>query len=297
MAELEAGCVTVVQSFFYSEEVFPPRCRNARYRKQLMKRAESIPKAGFDEAPVAFVVTEDGAAREIRAFGGNLYEKEAAFVGGGYFLRDFGPGWSEWVPSDEAGELEAFEAEEPDAGMPRRELYGSRGDQCRRATRWLKEHAAIGGELWTRCGEPSYSLNARGVFSIAPNGSFNALERDLAIKASKSRWERWYCAPSWSESLCDASAKKIDVLMPERVERPSHSEISEWKAASKAEGLLNSVALVYDEAGLEWPEGFKLFASYCDGRLDEIVREVASRLSCDDAESVARDMLLGARDA
>lgn len=297
MAELEARCVEVEQSFYYSEEVLPPRCRNARYRKQLMRRSESIPKAGFDEAPVAFVVTEDGMAREIRALNGKLYEKEAGFVSRGYFLSGCGRGFSAWVPAGEIDELEAFEAEEPNGGMPRRELYGSRGEQCGRATRWLMEHAAIGGELWARCGEPSYALYAGGVLSIAPNGSFNALERDLAIRASKARWERWHSAASWSESLSGAGAARIDVLMPQCVTRPSHAEISEWKAAAEAEGLLNSVACVYSDAGLEWPEGFKRFASYCDGRLDEIVREVASRLSCDDPEGVARDMLLRALNA
>lgn len=294
MAKVEMKCTTVEQYFFYSEEVLPPRCKNARYRKQLMRRIESIPKASFAEAPIAFVVYEsEREPRQIRAFRGRLFQKEADVVSSGYFLRDWSKRWSEWVPSQSAEELRSFHPEEPRSGMPQSDTYFGRYDKnSRLATTWLKAHADIGGELWVECPEPSYSLNARGVFSIAPNGSFNALERDLAIKASKSRWERWYCAPSWSESLCDASAKKIDVLMPERVERPSHSEISEWKAASKAEGLLNSVALVYDEAGLEWPEGFKLFASYCDGRLDEIVREVASRLSCDDPEGVARDMLL-----
>lgn len=154
------------------------------------------------------------------------------------------------------------------------------------------EHAAIGGELWARCEEPSYALNASGVLSIVPNGSFNALERDLAIRASKARWERWHSATNWSEGLSGVGAARIDVLMPQCVTRPSHCKISEWKAVAKAEGLLNSVACVYSDAGLEWPEGFKCFASYCDGRLDEIVREVASRLSCDDSEGVAKDMLM-----
>ena len=80
--------------------------------------------------------------------------------------------------------------------------------------------------------------------------------------------------------------------MPECVKRPRHAEIAEWEAVAQAERLLNSVACAYGDAGLEWPEGFECFASYCDRRLDEIVREVASRLSCNDPEGVARDMLL-----
>ena len=36
MTKVEMKCTTVEQYFFYSEEVLPPRCKNARYRKQLM---------------------------------------------------------------------------------------------------------------------------------------------------------------------------------------------------------------------------------------------------------------------
>ncbi len=89
MAEVEMKCTTVEQYFFYSEEVLPPRCKNARYRKQLMRRIESIPKASFAEAPIAFVVYEsEREPRRIRAFRGRLFQKEADVVSSGYFLRD-----------------------------------------------------------------------------------------------------------------------------------------------------------------------------------------------------------------
>ena len=294
MAKVEMKCTTVEQYFFYSEEVLPPRCKNARYRKQLMRRIESIPKTSFAEAPIAFVVYEsEREPRQIRAFRGRLFQKEADVVSSGYFLRDWSKRWSEWVPSQSAEELRSFHPEEPRSGMPQSDTYFGRYDKnSRLATTWLEAHADIGGELWVECPEPSYSVNATGMFFVVPNGGFNALERDLALEASKSRWPRWHEDCSWSESLCCADIERIEVLMPECVKRPRHAEIAEWEAVAQAERLLNSVACAYGDAGLEWPEGFECFASYCDRRLDEIVREVASRLSCNDPEGVARDMLL-----
>lgn len=291
------NCVQIEQYFFYSEEVLPPRCKNLRYRKQLMRRIESIPKASYDEAPVAFTVTERGESRDIRVLNGRLFEKEADTVSPGYLLGRSRYGYVDWIPSFLSGELKVFKLLEPYSEMPQSKAYGDYADGCRHATKWLETHAAIGGELWAECPEPSYTVNAAGIFFVVPDGSFNALERDSAIKTSKSRWERQYKDCSWSESLCCADEERIEVLMPECVKRPRHAEIAEWNAAAKAENLVNSVACIYSDAGLELPDGIDLIASYCAQRPGEIVREVASRLSCEDPEHAARDMLLGAHHA
>lgn len=129
MAKVEMKCTTVEQYFFYSEEVLPPRCKNARYRKQLMRRIESIPKTSFAEAPIAFVVYEsEREPRQIRAFRGRLFQKEADVVSSGYFLRDWSKRWSEWVPSQSAEELRSFHPEEPRSGMPQSDTYFGRYD-------------------------------------------------------------------------------------------------------------------------------------------------------------------------